>query len=207
MISTLDELVEHRNRFADSIPTLRDDLRIESPGCSDKEIAGVKERFPELPSTYIDVARRIRLKGATIGFFDLWPGVPASTDLAEALSYANNVDTNPLWDNYEHYGAREIGSWEQDPFAVVCIERVCRVHQVLMFDINDPSQDPEILTEDFEALLLAAGNLDSIRDRDKDCQDPLPGLEEFMDCLGRLAIPQTEATIGTWRMIAESTLL
>ena len=201
MIRNLDDLIGYTRKLGDKLPALRDSIVLERPGCTLEVANEIGEALPGIPESYLDVAKAIRLVGIAIGYFQLAPNSYNGTDLLEKLVDCNS--TTAMRSRFDDDGVFQVASWEADPIAVVHRSGRHAVGEVLKYNAGNPEQDAAALANSFEQFLLLAGNLDAVRDKYADVDDPSEGIPEFEACLGEIA---SGRDVSAWKIIAEVVL-
>lgn len=201
MIATLEELAEHSKAWAQWGQRFYEPAWIKPVGCPWWEVAWLRFRMPELPQSYLQVARRYQLNGRCIGCFELSPG-RLHKSLACNLIDWNRPKANPHWDQVLEHGARFVASNEAEPIAVVCTPAKHVVGEVLMFDHDLPAKEPVVIAADFETFMLAAGNAYALFYEYRDT-NLAAGLSEFLERLKVLGIANNPDSFRAWRQVGE----
>jgi len=199
MISNLDDLIAFTNRLGEKLPARRKRIVIERPGCSQDEIDNIAEAFPNIPESYLAIAKQVRLVGISIGAFALAPNAPIGLGLCEQLLDSNSTAGDR---HFEDDCGYLVAFWEGDPIAVVYQSGQYERGQVLKYDTGNPMDEAEVLGDSYEQFLLLAGNLNFVRDKFADADDPAEGMPEFEQCVAKFAPDREEG----WMSIAEVVL-
>jgi len=168
MINNLDELGSYLKLlgevFEDSIHRNGYDMYL--PGINNEEARLIQEKFQGISEKYIEVARKYKLLGLTIGYFVCSPDILCKT-LIKELTEANIQDSFFPKEFMEKHRMYQIGSYNTDLVCVTAGTGQFKEGEILFveegYDIYNP-QDDQIhpLAKDFEQFLIVAGNFDEI---------------------------------------------
>lgn len=156
-VDNIDELIVYTEKQAQRDPDIAEEILLKYPGLTEEEVASLQSLIPNLPESYIEVARNVRLEGVSIGPLALWPR-PFSKRFVEAVKKANYSPNNPYLPFYEKLGLVEVARLDSDP---ICLVRAGaeREGQVVCFDANYyPEVLPKPVAPDFESMMLLMGN-------------------------------------------------
>lgn len=206
MIASLDELVAYTQTLGEALPELREAIVLRRPGCSQAAASLLAQRLPGIPHSYLTVARVINIDGVSIGYFQLSPSAYGGRDIAEKVIACNESAMNPLMKRHQKFGVYQVASWEADPICVAHAHGLFEMGQVVKYNIGNPTSEPIVLAEDFEQLLLLAGNLDSIRNKHSEIDDPTQALNEFKMCFTNILPTATSGMAYIWEAIAKVVL-
>jgi hypothetical protein len=97
MIRTLDELVSFTERYfkasyEEDFPELAEQFVLRTSGCSDSEIQMLREEFPGIPTSYLEIAALVSLPKIQLGYFRPAPGGVYERSLYDRLSEINSPD-------------------------------------------------------------------------------------------------------------------
>jgi hypothetical protein len=208
VLLTLSDLQNYTRELAQKIPALREEIILESPGCSVSECERAKENLPEISDNYLSCIQRLDLKGKAIGLFRLSPGTRRrqGRNLVDDLLETNTSDSNPLKSLLQRDSLTQVAAWEADPICVAGTGSAYAEGKVLLVDnfSTKPGFEVKPLADSFETLLLLAGNLDAIRDKYSGTGNSAAALQEFNTCLREFGV-RNEAT-PSWKMISELVL-
>lgn len=119
----------------------------------------LEKRLP-LPPIYRAYTQKLRLQGAVLGYFSLWPGAARGQGLIEALDAANGVDRD------KYVGVTNawlliVGSHEGNP---ICVDRSPEREDLVyvIYMSSSPVASVTNIASDFESFLLLAANLHKI---------------------------------------------
>ena len=203
MISKLSELQEHTRWIAGKVPELREEILLNSPGCTGAECARLKEVLHNLPDGYIECLQKFDLRRFGLCYFSLRPSF-GKNGIVESLILANISETNPMLPFLRSHGLYEVAAWEADPVCVATGDSSYPEGAVLWVTPPEPVYQIMPLADDFEKFLLIAGNLDAVRDRYSKAVDRRASAQEFMGVLRYLRVSE-EASIS-WKKIADVVL-
>jgi hypothetical protein len=204
MIASLDELIAFTRRLGDALPELRESIVIYQPGCSPGAVNALARKLPGMPESYLSVIKAVRLDGIAIGYFQLSPSFEGR-DLTEKVVSCNDLTHNPLIERHRKYGVYQVASWEADPIGVVYADGMFKAGQVVKYNIGNPGEKPVVLANGFDQFLLLAGNLDAIRDKHTDTDDPVQAMNEFRGAAKKL-LPSDSDMASAWESIAKVVL-
>ena len=204
MIRTLDDLIAYTQQLADNLPELRDSIVIKRPGCSPDAIVRLKAALAGIPQSYLDVVSAIDLNGIAIGYFQLSPG--SGKDFVDKLVRCNTATANPAADRFHSDGVYQVASWEADPIGVAYHAGPFGVGQVVKYNVANPKQKPNLLADNFEHFLLLAVNLDAIRDKYADSDDPSQAIAEFQRCRDEILSGADSQIASSWGLLSEVVL-
>lgn len=190
MIKNVDDLKIFSEQVAQRFPIIANEIRIFSPGCSGDEVDRLKNELPNIPDSYLGVAKDIHLAGVSIGPLALWPRM-FGVYLVDALIAANRDISNPHLNVYRSNRLIEVARWEANP---VCLADVSHGEQVgRVYLINVASGiTPSVISvaNNFSDLLLVAANACSVGfDYES---EPVAGLEEFKRRLSAFGLVEHE---------------
>lgn len=200
MLRDIADLVAFTIRLSKELPEADEEVILKTPGCSDDEIRRILRLFPQMPSSYLDAARKVWLPGTTIGYFELAPSSYESGGLAEKLLTCSQV--SGLRDRIRSDNSFQVGSWEADPIAVVGRTEKSKSGQVIKYKIGNPQEKTLLLSDTYEEFLLHAGNLDFVRATFADTNNSEDAILTFDRYLAAI----TPAKRDAWRRIAEVVL-
>lgn len=200
MISNLDDLVAFTNRLGEKLPFLRESIVLKRPGCSPSEIDKVVESLPGIPESYLEIAMQVQLLGIAIGYFQLAPNSCLGQDLSEKLLDCNL--NSGMRSRFELDGVYQIATWEADPVVVVFQDGRYNRGQILKYNAGNPEKNASVLADSYERFLLLAGNLDFVRDKVSDSDDPAEGIPEFEQYIEKISPDRKDV----WMSIAEVVL-
>jgi hypothetical protein len=165
VIQTIADLIEMTEREADStekqgFPTIAEQTRLRSPGCSIEEIARLREALPGLTESYLNVAAQVYLPNVSIGYLSLAPGGLRDGNLFNRLTKFNSP-ASPQWDYVDDHNLYEVAHY---PGSLVCVARegTVRPGEVVRVDYEWGGVDDLVLhrtTWSFEQLLLGFGRI------------------------------------------------
>jgi hypothetical protein len=209
MIQDINELVAYTEMLGDESPIIRDQVVIRRPGSPPDVIAAIAGALPGLPPGYFDVARRIDLVGAEIGYFRLSPG--SGFGLLDQLVSSNTQSETPMARYFQRDGVYQVAAWEADPIGIAFRPSRFAVGELVKYNIGNPPQAPVLLAGGYEQLLLLAVNLDAVRqkfsdpdeDRPLDADEAKMALSEFDSCLKALSADRYLQIQPAWQVIAE----
>lgn len=202
MISNLDELKKYTEEVAARFPVIASEIMLCSPGYSEEQIVELGRVVPELPPSYLNVASQVKLVGVSIGQFALWPVPYGKKDFTTGLTEANKDDSNPFLDFYSTNALVEVACLEANK---VCLGSVAAQSegQVFLVDISSgPNPVIHKLADNFEQLLLLAGNLHEISMSYEN--DENSGINEFASRLKSFGLDSS--SISIWNELLEEAL-
>jgi len=202
MIHNLDELMAYADQKAEALPELAAETRIVRPGYPPHTIAALREACPGLPDSYLDVVKCLALDGISIGYFQLTLSASRSTNKADALRSFNNPTVTPMAAQYGHHGVYQIAAWDSDPICVAHSEGPFRIGQILKYSTAAPRDEPAVLADSFAQFLLIAANLDEIRGRYADIEEPARALEDFREYLAPITKGRQDEMEWAWMRLA-----
>lgn len=202
MISNLDELKKYTEEVAARFPVIASEIKLCSPGYSEDQVVELSRVVPELPPSYLNVASQVKLVGVSIGQFSLWPVPYGKKDFTTSLTEANKDYSNPFLDFYSTNGLVEVACLEANK---ICLGSVAvqSEGQVFLVDISsDPNPVIHKLADNFEQLLVLAGNLHEISRSYEDDEDS--GINEFASRLKKFGLDSS--SISIWNELLEEAL-
>lgn len=190
-IKNLEDLKAYSLEICKSFPEDTDRSDLTSPLC-DLEL--LKATISGLPESYLDVAKKIALKGKVLGYFSLWPEAFDQETLEETLVKANS-ETAPFTSTFRKHGCYQIATYEAEPIGIVR-EGEPNEGSIIKLDIDSPVLEISKLASSFEEFLLIAGSLDKAQ---MENQGP-DALDSFLEDIQRA----TDKDIASnWRVICE----
>jgi len=170
----------YTRRLGETIPSLRKEIVIVSPGCDDETVAQLRKAFPGMPDSYLTVLRKAKLDGIAIGYFQLLPFLSGAKGAVETLCFLNDPKRNRIAGEYRGAGVYQVAAWEADPICIAHAPSRFRVGQVVKYNSGNPLAPPEVIADDFEQFLALAATLDSVRAKYKGQRKPVEALQEFL---------------------------
>jgi len=165
MIQTLEELIAQSEREAarfeaEGFPTIANETRIRTPGCSPEEIARIRETLPGMPGSYLGIAAKVSLPNISIGDFGFAPGGLYDGDLFNRLTDENS-DASPQWDFVNKHGLYHVADY---PGSLICVSREGTAHpgEVVQVDYEWGGVDDLQLRRvawSFEQMMLGFGRI------------------------------------------------
>lgn len=204
MIGNLDELVAYTQSLSSEIPELSESILIKRPGCSKELIETLRNELPGIPQSYLGVVSKLDIDGIAIGYFRLSPGT--DSDLVGKIINCNREAVTPMARRFRDDGIYQVAALEADPIGVAFRPGDFAVGQVVKYNIGDPQKSATVLAEDFEQFLILAGNLDAVRQKFAEADDPRDGMGEFDACIGMFFSDSDSGARSAWRAIAEVVL-
>ncbi len=144
IVATLDDAIKTLSKLAETLPAELADLRSEvilEERDGTAVAASLETDFPELSKIYLEVVKRFRLAGVSIGLFNL---APSNGELVEAIRSANS---NPKLNETVVVVANHHGD-------EICLDRRGGSDRVML--ISHESGQASLLADDFEQLLILA---------------------------------------------------
>ena len=183
MIRNLDELIRYSEQVANSLPLIANKVRIVRIGSQPGIIATLTQVLPRLPESYLSVVESIAIDGISIGYFELTPSASHTMSLVEKLQIYNDPTFTPMFEYYQKHGVYQVASWEADPICIVHTDGKFKVGQVVKYNIDTPALAPMVLADNFEQLMLIAGNLQEISDKCDEFEKALNEFKTYLDSL------------------------
>ncbi len=197
MIETLEDLVVHLERVVEAEPDLAEEIVLRSPGCTEDEIARLREVLPGLPESYLSILRRFILGGVTIGYFVLSPPMSGSVSIVDALVLANG-ERNAFSTETAQRQLFIVAANESD-WLCVAGESAQRPGEVWRIDLGSGSE-PLLsrVADSFGQLLIGAGRLDEMAAAGAEGWLPV---EDFVDAMRLLDLDEEQ--LLNWRFFAQ----
>lgn len=190
-IKNLEEVKAYSLCVCDEFPEDKDRSDLTSPLV---DADALKAALPDLPLSYIDVARQVALHEKVVGYFSLWPEAFNKGTLMETLVAANS-EGSPFAEQLREIGAYQVASYEADPIGVVGEGEPNR-GEVFKLDTGNPSLKLSKIASSFEDFLLIAVSLDKAQMEDQG--------QEASDAFLRDVQNFTNKEIAAnWRVISE----
>lgn len=205
MIRTLDDLIALSEACAEDTPFDRDRLLIRRGGCTEEEIARLREELPDIPDSYLNIVRKVNLHEIVVGFFALSPEAFRATNLTDSLIAANNPEDYPMMNWLRRDRAYHVASWEADPIGVAYERTRFSPGQIIVYNCGNPDEPAQLLADTFLQFLLLVGNLYELVRAKLAGENDRVVYEEFMRRVW--ACPVAERFAMTWELIARVTLL
>lgn len=205
MIGTLDELKRYSRRMAAASPSLKDEVLLEEPGCSEADAERLLAALPGLPESYLRVIRSVDLTGKSIGYFRLSPGGTGKASIHERLVHENHGVTNPHARRLLADGTYQVAWWESELIAVAHRDGPYQVGNVVIYSHEVRNTEGRLLADDFLQFLLLAATLDEVRLHSDEGE--LDDAQATFDAaLAALVRRSPEEIARTWRVIATEVL-
>lgn len=159
MIQTLEELIALTEAGALASNYIADEILLRTPGCSELEIAQLREALPGLPASYWDVAAKVALPIVSIGYLQLAPGGLFGGTLFDRLTDANSA-TWPLWEFVDQHDLYHVADRDS---SLYCVAREGAAHpgEVVRIDYEwgGVNPQPHRVAWSFEQLMLGYGRI------------------------------------------------
>jgi hypothetical protein len=165
MINSLSDLIAYSETVSDPDPSLA------TPGLPDEELAELRERYPDLPGSYVDCLARVDVFGREIGPFRLSPPDDEGETFAEALAAWN--DGHHIHDVLGRDDLLEVAAGDTDSLVIA------RGGDGAVLWVDERTGAEPVLRDlapSFCDLLVMIGRADQITNRidDGDLDDPGP---------------------------------
>ncbi|HAW71368.1 MAG TPA: hypothetical protein DHD79_03300 [Firmicutes bacterium] len=205
MITTLEELQLHTERWAVEAPIIAKYILLASPGYSKEQLAKLTESLPGISESYLDCVAKLKLKSVMLNGFSLWPEwLGEKSDMLDEIIYANTSYKNPLLKLYQSKKLYEVASYEGDS---ICIASTITDEPGYVYWL-DRSSGPDIeinrMCDSFEKFLLCAGNLQDVATKHHDEDNKESAVREFVEALKVMQLDDEETK--SWESIAKMSL-
>jgi hypothetical protein len=198
MIRSLDDLARITRQWARE-PDGFEDEELRSPGLSAAELRRLTDALPGMPASYLDCLARFDLRGASLSYLELTPGV--GDDLVQTLLEANDPEEYLHSRYLEPNKLYIVASWEAD---WICVARDLpdrpggEVIGIEMVGVAEPRTYR--MAPSFAVAMLVAGNL--LKALDDPAMVGMPGLERFVTGLAELGLDEEQQ--DAWRYLIGS---
>jgi hypothetical protein len=160
MIQTLADLIALTEAEALTSSFNADEILLRTPGCSELEMAQLREALPGLPESYIAVATQVALPNISIGYLRLVPGGLYAGSLFDRLIDANS-GAWPLWEFVYQHDLYHVADTDG---SLYCVARESSPHpgEVVRIDYEWGGVDePQLhrVSWSFEQLMLGYGRI------------------------------------------------
>lgn len=202
MINTLSDLIAMTHREAaenenGEFPSLAEELRLITPGCTAEEIANLRKAFPGLPESYLEVAAAISLPRKSIGHFELATGGRREGSLGDFLKRANSPEF-PLWPIVAKVHFYFIAGFFRH---LICVRRkgLDGAGEVFMIVLSQPPSFRVVpFADSFEQVLIGFGRVRELWRADRVGNEGVAAFVDSMQRDFRLSDVQSQL----WRIIA-----
>ncbi len=197
ILKTISDVQKYMHERALIFPRIAQKITL-SEGDSDLPLEVVNAL--NLPHGYLCMAKRFRLNGVAIGYFELSPGYP-NKSLGESLLEENGDDS--LVKMFGDDSLIAVAAYESDPICVASNASDCAGNVYFLDVMSDPIWKVFRIADSFEKFMIFAGNLYRIShlyDGDK-----LAGREEMKLCCSYLSCSHEQAQF--WDRAVITTLL
>ena len=188
MIRNLKELIGYLDVKARSFPVIASEIRLLSPGLTKGEIEELTSVFPDLPDSYFEVLKKVKVENISIGYFNISPGGSNKFNFVERLSRLNSGFDNPFLDHMKVENIIEVASLEADPICVGC-RNTNKGGKVYIYDHTELNNfEIKLIANSFEEMLILAGNISEVKMSFKDNMEA--GVNELTRRIKEFNVPK-----------------